>query len=105
MRKTLSLAVGSLLTAGLVAGPITAATASTTSASVPTVVSPASPISCYYTVFNQYPYANPWVVYSACLTGAWGTPQARHECVVELRNDGVPSNIANEACRRAPFGA
>lgn len=102
MRRTLSWAAGSLLTTGLLTGPITAATADTATVSTTSAVSPASPVSCYYTVLEQYPEANPAVVEQACMTGAEGGTQARHACYFLLRNDYVPAVIALEACKKAP---
>lgn len=111
MRRTLSWAAGSLLTIGLLAGPIavastdtaSAATASaaTAAAGLGNTVSPASPISCYYTVLERYPSADPAVVEEACVVGGSGGEHARHACYSLLRRDYVPAVIAMEACRKA----
>jgi hypothetical protein len=62
----------------------------------------ASPQSCFYTVLQQHPQANPEVVERACLTGAAGTEEAIRSCYTQLRREYVPAVIAFEACRRAP---
>ncbi|MFE6689341.1 hypothetical protein ACFVFQ_23055 [Streptomyces sp. NPDC057743] len=63
----------------------------------------ATPQTCFYTVLEQHPEANPEVVERACtnVAAALGAPGGLRACYTELRRDYVPAVLAFEACRRA----